>query len=127
MRKLLLMVLGLLVLCTQLLAQNRTITGRITDAQGGGVPNVSITVRGASIGTSSGTDGRFSLSVPSSATTLVVSSVGFQTQEISIGSRTNFDVSLTSANEQLSEVVVSVPYGTIRKKAFTGSSFCTSR
>jgi TonB-linked SusC/RagA family outer membrane protein len=121
MRRLLFFVLGMLIFSAQLLAQNRTITGKITDAQGNPVSNASVTVKGTNIGTSTGTDGSFSLSVPADAKTLLVSSVGFEAQEIAIGSRSSISVSLVSTNDQLTEVVVSVPYGTIKKKAFTGS------
>lgn len=121
MRKLLLAVLGLFCATIQLLAQDRTVTGRITDALGNGVANVSVTVKGSTVGTATGSDGRFTLNVPATGRTLVISSVGFQTQEISIGNRTSFDVSLASTNDQMTEVVVSVPYGTIKKRAFTGS------
>lgn len=121
MRKLLLMVLMLCCMITQLMAQNRTITGRVTDAQGAGVPNVSVTVKGTATGTTTNNDGRFSLNVPSNATTLVVSSVGYQNREVSISGRSTVDVSLTSDEQTMSEVVVTVPYGTVRKTAFTGS------
>jgi TonB-linked SusC/RagA family outer membrane protein len=121
MRRLLFFMLGMLLISAQLLAQNRTITGNITDAQGKAVSNVSVAVKGTSIGTSTGVDGSFSLSVPANAKTLVISSVGYQLQEVAIGSRSFISVSLVSANDQLTEVVVSVPYGTIKKKAFTGS------
>ena len=121
MRRLLMLMLGVFVLCAQLLAQNRTITGRITDAQGNGVPNASVTVKGTNVGTTTGADGRFTLNVAENARTLVVSSVGFQNQELAIGNRTTFETSLVSADQTLSEVVVTVPYGTVKKSAFTGS------
>jgi TonB-linked SusC/RagA family outer membrane protein len=121
MRRLLLLLLGTLLISVQLLAQNRTISGRITDAQGNAVVNASVTVKGANIGTATGNNGQFSLSVPATARTLVVSSVGFESQEITIGSKTNFDISVTSLDQAMTEVVVTVPYGTVKKKAFTGS------
>ena len=112
--------LGLFALCTQLLAQNRTIAGRITDAQGNGVPNASVTVKGTPLGTTSTADGNFTLSVPSSARSLVISSVGFQNYEISIANRSDFTISLSSAETAMDEVVV-VAYGTAKKEALTGS------
>lgn len=121
MRRLLLLMLAVFVLCSQLLAQNRTISGRITDAQGNGVPNASVTVKGTNQGTTTGSDGSFSLTVSEKARTLVVSSVGFQNQELSIGNRTTIETSLVSVDQTLSEVVVTVPYGTVKKTAFTGS------
>jgi TonB-linked SusC/RagA family outer membrane protein len=121
MRRLLFFVLGMMLISAQLLAQNRTITGKVTDAQGIPVSNASVSVKGTTTGTSTGADGSFSLSVPANAKTLVISSIGYQAQEIAIGSQSSISVSLVSANDQLTEVVVSVPYGTIKKKAFTGA------
>ncbi|HYC27523.1 MAG TPA: carboxypeptidase-like regulatory domain-containing protein, partial [Chitinophagaceae bacterium] len=99
MRRLLCVMLGMLVLSTQLLAQNRPITGRITTAQGSPVVNASVTVKGTNIGTTTSSEGTFSLSVPSSATTLVVSSVGYQDQEIRLGTENEVNLTL-SAREQ---------------------------
>ncbi|MGZ8544921.1 MAG: SusC/RagA family TonB-linked outer membrane protein [Flavisolibacter sp.] len=121
MRRLLLFMLGMLLFSAQLLAQNRTISGKVTDDRGAGVPNASITVKGTTIGTTSGSDGSFSLSIPSDARTLVISSVGLQTQEIPIGTQSTFAVSLREGNDTMTEVVVTVPYGTVRKTSFTGS------
>jgi TonB-linked SusC/RagA family outer membrane protein len=121
MRRILTLLLGVLMIGSQLLAQNRTISGRITDAQGNGVPNASITVKGTTLGTATDNSGGFSLAVPSTARTLVVTSVGFESQEIAIANRTSFNVSLASTESTMSSVVVTVPYGTVRKSAFTGS------
>lgn len=118
--------LGMLVVCLQLLAQTRTITGRITDAQGNGVPNASVAVKGTNVGTTTNSNGDYTLSIPTNARTLVVSSVGFTNQEITIGTSSNISISLASDMQELSEVVVSVPYGTVRKTAFTGSEATVS-
>src|SRR5688500_2147983 len=125
MRKILMLMMRLFVLSVQLFAQNRTITGRITDASGNGVPGASILVKGTSIGTTTSDNGNFSLSVPENARTLVVSSVNFVSQEISIGSRTTIDAQLVR-NDELDVVTVTVPYGTIKKTAFTGSETTVS-
>ncbi len=119
MRKFLLMMLGLFCIATQLLAQNRTVTGRITDAQGNGVPNASIAVKGTNIGTTTDNDGGFSLSVPANAK-LSISSVGYQNQEIAVGNTNTFSIRLNTENQNLNEVVV-IAYGTIKKEALTGS------
>lgn len=112
--------LGVVFIGTQLMAQGRTVSGRITDAQGNGVANASVTVKGTKNGATSGADGSFALIVPPSAKTLVVSSVGFQTQEIGLGAKTSFDVSLVHATGDMNEVVV-VAYGTVKREALTGS------
>lgn len=114
MRKRLVFLLGMLVVCLQLLAQTRTITGRITDAQGNGVPNASVTIKGTNSGTTTGADGSYTITLPANARTLVVSSIGFSNQEVAVGSGTNFTTTLQSSDAALDEVVV-VGYGTGRK------------
>jgi TonB-linked SusC/RagA family outer membrane protein len=121
MRKVLFLLLGLVLLCTQLLAQNRTISGRITDGQGTGIANASVVVKGTKIGTTTSADGIYSLSVPPSAKALVVSSIGFQAQEITLGSSDSYSVGMTTAdNSSMNEVVV-VAYGTQKRESITGS------
>jgi TonB-dependent starch-binding outer membrane protein SusC len=101
-------------------AQDKVITGRVTDSTGNGIANVSVSVKEASArGTTTAADGRFSLSVPASATTLVFSSVGYGYREVSINGNT-VNVSLQSTVSDLNTVVV-IGYGTVRKKDLTGS------
>lgn len=114
------LMLGVLCLTTQLLAQNRTISGRITNEQGEGIANASITVKGTTNGTVTNATGNFSLSIPSSARTLVVSSVGFQPREISIGSQNTYELTLSGEAQDMNEVVV-VAYGTQKRESITGS------
>ena len=121
MRRLLFSLLGVFCFCAQLLAQNRTVTGKVTDSVGNGVANVSVSVKGTRVGTTTDNGGLFSLNVPSNAKTLVVSSVGYQNQEISIDGVNNVQISLTNVNQALSEVVVTA-YGVTQKKAFTGTA-----
>jgi len=102
------------------LAQNKTITGRITDATGKGIADVSVTVKGQATGTTTSAEGNFSLSVPPNATTLVFSSVGYSTVEVDINNRTEINMSMQSSNANLNEVVV-IAYGTRRKGDLTGS------
>ena len=120
MRKLLAFTMAMLLLSGQLLAQTRNISGKITDVQGVGIPNVSIVVKGTSVGTTTGQDGSFLLSVPSTAKTLVVSSVGMVTQEVTLEDRTTYNVALIAATKNLEEVVV-VAYGTQKKADLTGA------
>ncbi|MEJ7912992.1 MAG: SusC/RagA family TonB-linked outer membrane protein [Chitinophagaceae bacterium] len=120
MKKMLLIVLGVLTILGNLYAQNRTITGTVTDAAGKPLPNVSVQIKGSTSGTVTNEAGIFSLSVPATARTVTVSSVGFASTDIAIGSRTAFDVELKTEDQALSEVVV-VAYGTQRKEALTGS------
>ena len=66
----------MLLISAQLLAQNRTITGKITDDKGAPIPNASVVVKGTNSGTTTDNTGSFSLTVPSNARALLVSSVG---------------------------------------------------
>ena len=121
MRKLVLLLLGILMLNSQLWAQSRTVTGKITDANGAPIANASVLVKGSTVGTTTTEDGSFSLAIPATAKTLVISAVGNQTQEISIGNRGLFNISLATEDKDLQEVVV-VGYGTaIKRKELTGS------
>jgi TonB-linked SusC/RagA family outer membrane protein len=120
MRKFLLLMLGTLLLNAQLFAQTRNVSGRILDAQGNGIPNASITVKGTTTGTTTGNDGSFTLLIPSSARTLVITSVGYQTQEVAIGSSNTISATLTAGDQNMDEVVV-VAYGTQKRESITGS------
>lgn len=113
---------GALLAPTQAQAQAaRTITGRVTDqATGEGVPGVTVLVKGTSSGTSTGTDGSFSVQAPASGTTLVFSAIGYVSAERPIGSSTSFNVTLATDAKALNEVVV-VGYGVQRAEAVTGS------
>lgn len=112
----------LLVFLTQsLFAQEKTITGKITDSKDGApVPGVSVTAKGTGTGTQTRSDGTYSLSVPNNTTTLVVSSVGYATQEINVSGKTSLDVLLVASTTSLNEIVV-VGYGTSRRKDLTGA------
>ena len=120
MRKLLLLPLAILLLYGQLLAQNRTITGKITDENGNPLANVSVLVKGTNIGTVTREDGTYSISVPASATALIFSSVDKEANEVSIDNKETINANLKSTNASLSEVVV-VGYQSIAKRNVTGS------
>jgi TonB-linked SusC/RagA family outer membrane protein len=108
MKKILLMSLVLMfTLLHGALAQTRTVSGRVTDqADGSGMPGVTVLLKGTTNGVSTNADGGFSLSVPETGGTLVFSSVGMTTQERAIGSETQFNVALVKDSKQLNEVVV---------------------
>ncbi len=121
MRKLVLLLLGLVMLSGQVLAQTRTVTGKITDGTGTAVANASILVKGSNIGVTSGEDGSFSLTLPENARVLVFSAVGFAAQEVTIGNRGLFNITLSGDDKDLQEVVV-VGYGTaMKRKEVTGN------
>ncbi|MBI1343931.1 MAG: SusC/RagA family TonB-linked outer membrane protein [Terrimonas sp.] len=120
MRKLLFLVAAFAFIGLNAQAQ-RTITGKVTDESGAPVSNASVQVKGTPTGTATKADGTFTLQVPQNATTLVISSINMETKEVAIGSQSVINVSLALNASTLETVVVTVPYGTIKKTAFTGS------
>ncbi|MCY7420287.1 MAG: TonB-dependent receptor [Chitinophagaceae bacterium] len=105
----------------QLFAQNRTITGRVTDEAGGPLTGATVAIAGGSTRTITNSNGNFNIAVSPSVKELEISFVGFATQKFSISSQNTLEARLTSSAATLSEVVVQVPYGTIKKTSFTGS------
>lgn len=111
----------ILLLTQQLAAQDRTVTGKVTDEKDGSpLAGVSVTVKGTQLGTTTLADGTFRMNVPGTARTLVFSFVNYTTREVSLAGRTYFDIQLTSEEKTMSEVVV-VGFGTVRKKDVTAS------
>ncbi|ACU59393.1 SusC/RagA family TonB-linked outer membrane protein [Chitinophaga pinensis] len=105
-RSLLVCTLLFLCCCFTALAQTKiAVTGTIKDAKGTPLPGVTVKEKGVSNGAMSNPDGSFKLSVPAEGT-LVVSYVGFVTQEIPVAGKTNIDVTLQEDNKNLNEVVV---------------------
>lgn len=102
------------------LAQERTITGKITDENGSPIPNVSVIVKGTRVGTITKADGTYSLLVPANASVLVFSNIGSETQEININGQKTINASLKSAGKIEAEVVV-VAYGQQKRSDITGS------
>lgn len=102
-------------------SQSRTVTGKVTSAADGTeVPAASVTVKGTSVTTTTGTNGSFSISVPARNSTLVVTSVGFAAKEVGISaSDKTVTIELTQDNKQLSEVVVTALGIKREKKALT--------
>lgn len=103
-----------LLLALQTFAQQRIITGRVTDNTGAPVAGATVTVKGTNIATSTGSDGTYRLNVPESAGTLVISAVGYGNMDAAITGST-VDVGLATSQSNLNEVVV-VGYGTARKR-----------
>jgi TonB-dependent starch-binding outer membrane protein SusC len=103
-------------------AQDRTVTGKVTDSKDGSpVSGASVQPKGTRTGTSTRSDGTFSLSVGSNVTTLVITSVGYEPQEVSVAGKSSVEVSFVATfGSNLNEVVVT-GYGTARKKDLTGS------
>lgn len=94
MRKILFLLCGVLFLIGQLSAQNRTVSGKVTDAAGTAVSNASVIVKGTRVGTTSNANGNFSFTVPANAKALIVSAVGLASIEVSIPASGNVGVTL---------------------------------
>ena len=110
----------LCMITCQLYAQ-KVITGKVTDDKGVPLEGASILIKGRNGGTTTNNEGTFSLPVPAASKTLIITSLNFAPQEIAIGTRSTFNVSLKAATANLDEVMV-VAYGTAKRGAFTGSA-----
>ncbi|HMP98353.1 MAG TPA: carboxypeptidase-like regulatory domain-containing protein, partial [Cyclobacteriaceae bacterium] len=107
------------------MAQERTVSGRVTSSDDGSpLPGVNVVLKGTTTGTITDSNGSYRLSVPGSGGTLMFSFVGFRTTEVAIGDRTLIDVDLASDAEQLSEVVVTAQ-GIAREKRALGYGVAT--
>ncbi|HSV11288.1 MAG TPA: TonB-dependent receptor [Hanamia sp.] len=100
-------------------AQNKTITGRVSDENGNPILAASVLVKGTTQGVSSGVNGEFTLSIPEGAKTLTVSSTGFVTKDVPVEGGTIL-VTLVRTSSHLDEVVV-VGYGSQKKSNITGA------
>ncbi len=98
----------------------RKITGRITAADGTPIDGVSVMVKGSTKGTTTNKDGRFELMVTVADKTLVITAMGFEKREFSIGAETSFMVKLARSATNLDDVVV-IGYGEQKRKDVTGS------
>ena len=100
--------------------QAQTVSGTVTDNDGAPIAGVSVVVKNTNVGTSTDNAGKFTIKAASNAT-LIFSSVGFGTEEVAVGGKTDVSVKmLVSTNSNLNEVVV-IGYGTTSKKSITGS------
>ncbi len=116
-----------LVLCPLLLliavishAQTKTISGKILDEKGNPVVGASVVPKGGKGGTTTDATGHYNLIAPAATTTVVVSYVGYASQNVDVTSSSDVSVSLTPDNSNLTDVVV-IGYGTARKQDVTGS------
>lgn len=113
--------LSIVLFCgNTLLAQQRKISGTVTEENGNPIPGVAIVAKGTTQGTTSDSKGAFSLSLNSDVKVLNFSFVGMKTNEVAIGNRTSINVVLLSDTKDLEEVVV-IGYGTARKTDITTS------
>jgi TonB-linked SusC/RagA family outer membrane protein len=106
--------------------QKKTISGKVVDNKGEPIPGTTILVKGTTIGVLSGFDGTYSLKVPTDAKVLVFSFVGYKPQEIPVGTKTVFNVTLEEMTVGLEEVVA-VGYGVQKKESIVGAITQTNK
>ena len=109
------------MVCVSVYAQQKIhVTGMVKDDKGAPSANSSVIVKGTSTGVTTDGNGVFSIDVPNKKSVLVISNTGYQSQEVVVGSNTNFNIDLAVVVNQLNEVVV-VGYGTQKKVTVTGA------
>jgi TonB-linked SusC/RagA family outer membrane protein len=118
-KRITLLVVLLLSGCLFAFAQTSAVKGVVKDDQGLPLPGATVVIKGTTEATSTDLNGKYSINVSPTAT-LVFSFVGFNNQEIPVNNQTEINVTLTSNNKQLSEVVV-VGYGSQRKRDITSA------
>jgi len=110
-----------IISCSQpLMAQQRTITGSVKGESNEGLPGVTVLVKGTNNGTATDAEGNYSLNLTGDNSTLVVSFIGYETQEVAINNRTTVNITLKPDAKALEEVVV-IGYGTQRREDVTSS------
>jgi len=107
--------------CVTAQQQDKTLSGRVTDTKGQPLPGVTVLMKGSFTGTTTGVDGRYTLTNVSAGAVLSFSFVGFKTQEIALNGQTSLDVQLQEDITTLSEVTVNAGYYTVKDRERTGS------
>jgi TonB-linked SusC/RagA family outer membrane protein len=105
----------MLLFCSGVLAQERVVTGKVTDENGSPMPGINVLVKGTARGTATDVDGKYSLSVPGEDAVLVFTFVGYSSIEQPVSGRTSMDVQMNPDVTTLSELVIT-GY-TVEKKA----------
>ncbi len=120
MRKLILILSAVFVFVQTAAAQNRTVSGKVTDEKGAPVEGVTVTSTDGKQGTQTDKGGNYSISLPAAVKSLIFTNVNFEDLTRSIGNQSVINVSLRSKDTKLEEVVV-VGYGTQKRKEVTGN------
>lgn len=119
MRKFVLLLVAVLSASAMALAQNRQISGTVTNEDGSPIAGATVLVDGTSIGTTTNVDGKFSVTAPVDGT-LSISFIGYEMVKVAIAGKTQVSVSLQEDTHAIDDVIV-VAYGTATKASLTGS------
>lgn len=109
-----------LILTSSVLAQERNVSGTVTDESGNTMPGVSVVIKGTSQGTATDADGRYTLRVPGDDAALIFTFVGYSPTEIQVGSRSVVDVAMSPDIQTLTELVVT-GYSVDNRRDVTGA------
>jgi len=120
MRKFVAILLGAILVVTQVAAQNKTIKGRVTEDGKKPLSNASIIVKGTTVASKTNEEGYYSITIPANGRVLKFSSLNFEDQEVNIGSKSEINVILVNTVSDLQQVIVT-GYGTTKKATNTGS------
>ncbi|MFT2009607.1 TonB-dependent receptor [Pontibacter sp. 13R65] len=101
-------------------AQSFSVSGKVVDEKGEGLPGVTVLLKGSSTAVPTDIDGNYSISIPSGAGTLVFTFVGYEMQEVAVNNRSTVNVTMGDDAKALEEVVV-VGYQTVTRKELTSS------
>jgi TonB-linked SusC/RagA family outer membrane protein len=129
MKKVLLLFAMLMAIVSLAYSQQRQVTGTVKGNDGNVIPFATIQIKGTNTGTTANPSGIFHVSVSGSATVLIVRSVGFKSQEVTVGDDTALNIVLISDNKNLQEIVVT-GLGLVREKKTVGyatTSFATEQ
>lgn len=115
------LIFTLLLLPLFAFSQGKIVSGVVNDDMGGPLPGATVQVKGSeSIGSITDFDGKFTIALRDGETKIIISYVGFESQEVDVSGQSNISVSLQQDVSELEEVVV-IGYGTVLKKDLTGS------
>ena len=115
------LIFTLLLLPLFAFSQGKIVSGVVNDDMGGPLPGATVQVKGSeSIGSITDFDGKFTIALRDGETKIIISYVGFESQEVDVSGQNNISVSLQQDVSELEEVVV-IGYGTVLKKDLTGS------
>jgi TonB-linked SusC/RagA family outer membrane protein len=119
-KKLSLTALMALLVASIALGQERVVSGTVTDEDGASMPGVNVLIKGTNVGTATDANGQFRLSVPSDQTVLVISFIGYQSSELTVGSQSTINVTLAADVTSLDEIIVT-GYAVENRRDVTGA------